>query len=341
MVLRELHRYLFQNRLSCHWLGWMGLIALSILAVGVVEYWETDILTPAIPVDQLSVFKLGGYAHLVLVAATALYVWNLWSGADLAGRWASRLTGVGAIGLVLSLVTRWIETYYLHRPAHVPLNAMYEMMALFSAITVVFYIVMECVYRTRMAGAFVMTIVLAAMSFQVWLIGSGQAIVGTRIPVLRDYQMYAHVLGHFVGYGAFAVSAAMGAAYLMRLRAEGTADCRRMRSQNVALRALPDLSRIEQSMHSANALGFALYGVATVLGALWAYQAWGRYWAWEPKEIWVLLVWLIYGTYFFFRYTQRWSGERLAWWSIIGFLITVVYYLGVRAWWPGLHSTYG
>jgi cytochrome c-type biogenesis protein CcsB len=200
---------------------------------------------------------------------------------------------------------------------------------------------MEAVYRTRAAGAFVMTIVLAAMSFQVWLIGSGQAIVGTRVPVLRDYQMYAHVLGHFVGYGAFAVSAAMGAAYLVRLRAEGLSDEQRMSSQKMALRTLPDLLRIEQSMHSANALGFALYGVATVLGALWAYQAWGRYWAWEPKEIWVLLVWLIYAAYFFFRYTQKWSGERMAWWSIVGFMITVFYYLGARAWWPGLHATYG
>ena len=341
MVLQELRSYLFPIRPSRSVLGWMMLIVLAILAVGIVEYWETDILTPRMSVDQLAIFKLGGYAHLVLVAATALYVWNLWSGAELAGRWASRLTGIGAIALVLSLVTRWIETYYLHRPAHVPLNAMYEMMALFSAVTVVFYIIMEAVYRTRAAGAFVMTIVLAAMSFQVWLIGSGQAIVGTRIPVLRDYQMYAHVLGHFAGYGAFAVSAAMGAAYLVRLHAEGLSDEQRMSSQKMALRALPDLLRIEQSMHSANALGFTLYGVATVLGALWAYQAWGRYWAWEPKEIWVLLVWLIYAAYFFFRYTQKWSGERMAWWSIVGFMITVFYYLGARAWWPGLHATYG
>ncbi len=319
-------------------LCWLGLFLGACAAMGLAEYLETAILTPAIQLDRLYTFKVIGYANLVLVASTVLYVLHLWFGSETVGRWASRLAVAGAAGLVLTLLVRWIETYYLRRPGHVPLNVLYEMMALFSTITIVIYLVMERVYRTRSAGAFVMIIVLGAVLFQIWLLASGQAAAGSRIPLLRSYWIYAHVMANFLGYGAFAVAAAMGAAYLVRGWVGSLPLPHLAMPAGFAADALPDLQRIGDSMHKAILLGFPLFTVATVLGGVAAFDAWGRYWAWDPKETWALMVWLTYASYFYFRYVARWNGRRMAWWAIAGFGVTVFCFLGVRTLWPGLHA---
>lgn len=301
--------------------------------LGLIEYWETDRLTANTPFEQLFVFDLNGYANLLLIGSTVLYVSHLWFTSETVGRWASRLATLGALAAVLALSARWLETYFLHRGGHIPLSHLYEVMALFSAITVVIYLVMERVYQTRSAGAFVMLIVLGSVLFQIWLAAHEDAIPGSRIRVLKSYWMHAHVLGNFIGYGAFAVASAMGAAYLVRYHAEqrGQAMC-------IGVRSLPELPLIEESMHKAIMLGFPVFTLATILGSLWAFQAWGRYWAWDPKETWALIVWVTYASYFFVRYVNLWSGRRMAWWAIIGFGLTVFCFLGVSTLWPGLHA---
>jgi cytochrome c-type biogenesis protein CcsB len=314
------------------WLRWAGVVTVAVALMLVIEYFESAMLFAGIQFEELFVFKLLGYANLLLVASTVLYVSHLWFTSEEVGRWASRLAGFGALAALIALSTRWFETYYLYRPGHIPLSSMYEVVALFSAVTVVIYLVMEHVYRTRSAGAFVMLIVLAAVLYQVWLATNEQAIPGSRVRVLKSYWMHAHVLGNFIGYGAFAVAAAMGIAMLVRVRVDAG------KSTGFAVRSLPVMTRIDSLMHNAIMLGFPAFTLATVLGAVWAYEAWGRYWAWDPKETWALMVWLIYASYFYFRYVNHWSGRRMAWWSIVGFGVTVFCFLGVNAFWPGLHA---
>jgi len=317
-----------------YWLYWAGLVVIATVVMVVIEYFETPTLVPGIQFEDLFVFKLIGYGNLLLVASTVLYVTHLWFTSELVGRWASMLAGLGALASILALATRWIEIAWLHRPGHFALNSLYEMVALFGALTVVIYLVMERVYRTRAAGAFVMMIVLSAVIFQIWLASHESAIPGSHTRILRAYWMYAHVLGSFVGYGAFAIAAAMGLAYLVRTQSLGLGALARA----VGIRSLPAPDRIERQMHRAVMLGFPVFALATALGSVWAYEAWGRYWAWDPKETWALFVCLIYATYFYFHYVNHWSGTRMAWWSIAGFAITVFCFLGVRTLWPGVHE---
>jgi len=313
---------------------WIGLAVVSIVLLAVIEYLETPTLIAGVQFEDLFVFKLIGYGNLLMIASTVLYVAHLWFSSEAVGRWASILAGAGALATILALATRWMETFWLHRPGHFALSSLYEMMALFGALTVVIYLVMERVYRTRAAGAFVMLIVLGAVLFQIWLATNEAAIPGSHTRVLRTYWMHAHVLGSFVGYGAFAVAAAMGAAYLIRSQT----DCGAALARRLGMRSLPSQQQIQGVMHDAIKLGFPVFAVATILGAVWAYEAWGRYWAWDPKETWALAVCLIYASYFYFHYVHRWSGRRMAWWSMAGFAITVFCFLGVRVFWPGLHS---
>lgn len=317
-----------------YWLYWAGLVVIATLVMVVIEYFETPTLVPGIQFEDLFVFKLIGYGNLLLVASTILYVTHLWFTSEIVGRWASLLAGLGALASILALTTRWVEIAFMDRPGHFALNSLYEMVALFGALTVVIYLVMERVYRTRAAGAFVMMIVLSAVMFQIWLASHETAIPGSHTRIFRAYWMYAHVLGSFVGYGAFAIAAAMGLAYLVRTQSLGLGALARA----VGIRSLPAPKRIERQMHRAVMIGFPVFALATGLGSIWAYEAWGRYWAWDPKETWALFVCLIYASYFVFHYVNHWSGTRMAWWSIAGFAITVFCFLGVRIIWPGVHE---
>lgn len=170
-----IHRDTFIGRQAPAVLYWAGLVLAVVMLMGFVEYAETDNLSSSISLDQLHAFKAAVYADLFLAASSLLYVLDFILPSKGIGKWATGVAGVGAVGSVAALAIRWVETYFLHRPGHLPLNALYEAMAFFIAATVVTYLVMEQVYRTRAAGAFVMLIVLCAICYQFWLASTGLA----------------------------------------------------------------------------------------------------------------------------------------------------------------------
>ena len=101
---------------------------------------------------------------------------------------------------------------------------------------------------------------------------------------------------------------------------------------------LPALAVLDDLMYRAIAIGFAFFTVATILGALWAAEAWGSYWSWDPKETWALIVWLNYAAWLHMRLIGGVRGVMLAWWSLAGLLITTFAFLGVNIFLSGLHS---
>ena len=103
-------------------------------------------------------------------------------------------------------------------------------------------------------------------------------------------------------------------------------------------RALPSLDLLDDITYKAIALGFAFFTIATILGAMWAAEAWGGYWSWDPKETWALIVWLNYAAWLHFRFSKGWRGTQMAWWAVIGLFITLFAFLGVNMFLSGLHS---
>jgi cytochrome c-type biogenesis protein CcsB len=108
--------------------------------------------------------------------------------------------------------------------------------------------------------------------------------------------------------------------------------------REVVLSVIPRLDVIDDVMHKAIALGFGFFTIATVLGAAWAAEAWGGYWSWDPKETWALIVWLNYAAWLHMRLMKGWRGVPLAWWSVVGLLVTTFAFLGVNMFLSGLHS---
>jgi cytochrome c-type biogenesis protein CcsB len=101
---------------------------------------------------------------------------------------------------------------------------------------------------------------------------------------------------------------------------------------------LPSYEVLDDVMYKAIAIGFAFFTIATVLGALWAADAWGGYWSWDPKETWALIVWLNYAAWLHMRLMKGLRGAVSAWWALVGLVITTFAFLGVNMFLSGLHS---
>ena len=116
---------------------WIGLSVIGLGLIVLVEYLAMRTSRVGMPFEQLVSYQLVSYANLLLIASTILYVSHLRFTSERVGRWASGFATAGAICLTLGMLVRWVEAYYLHRAGRVSIAGLYEVMSLFSAITVV------------------------------------------------------------------------------------------------------------------------------------------------------------------------------------------------------------
>ena len=273
------------------------------------------------------------WMSFLFVLATAAYFLALFTGSAFAGATGSGLTWT-ATGLGLTgLLTRWRESYLLSPDTgHIPISNLYEVFILFCIVTALIYLYYERAYRTRALGGFVLLIISAAVGFLLWYsLARGAHEIQPLVPALKSYWMKLHVPANFVGYGCFSIAAMLGVAYLFK----GSAA--RPDGHGAAAR-LPARADIDDMMYKAIALGFAFFTIATILGALWAAEAWGGYWSWDPKETWALIVWLNYAAWLHLRMSRGWRGALMAVWAIAGLFVTLFAFLGVNMFLSGLHS---
>jgi len=198
------------------------------------------------------------------------------------------------------------------------------------------------------------------------------------VPALKSWWMKLHVPANFIGYGTFSLAAMVGFAYLVKEHGQtrswlklaplfilGVLLCAEpmvFRTDSISATwmlylgigaviigaillarrpisaALPSLEVLDDIMYRAIAVGFAFFTVATILGALWAADAWGAYWQWDPKETWALIVWLNYAAWLHMRLIKGLRGTMAAYWALVGLLITGFAFLGVNMFLSGLHS---
>lgn len=315
------------------WVYWGTLLLVTLGIAGLAITSESGKLEYGMPFGDLLSYKLTSYANVLLVMGTLVYWAHLKFSTPAVGKWATGLATAGAMGIVVALLTLWYETHHVLAEGHVPITNLYEVTVFFSGLTTTVYLVFESIFKRKATGAFVMPFVMLALGFELWLVSQGQAGPKNLVPALKSYWLHAHVLANFIGYGAFAVAAGGGVMYLVRSYSEKGGN-----KDSAILRVVPELPIADAFMYRSIAVGFVTFTVATILGAAWAYDAWGGYWSWDPKETWSLIVWLTYAVYLHMRFVKGWGGTAMAWWAILGFGVTVFCFLGVNMFLSGLHS---
>lgn len=270
----------------------------------------------------------------LFVMATIAYFGGLFTNHDFTLKTASALTWSALVMGFTGLIVRWYESYLID-PAfgHIPISNLYEVFILFCLITGLLYLYYEGRYKNRSLGGFVLLVISAAVAFLLWYSFERDAAkILPLVPALKSYWMKIHVPANFVGYGAFALAAMVSVAYLFKERGL------RFKPEGFAATRLPPLEMLDDITYKAIALGFAFFTIATILGAMWAAEAWGGYWSWDPKETWALIVWLNYAAWLHLRFSKGWRGIPMAWWAIVGLFVTLFAFLGVNMFLSGLHS---
>ncbi len=251
----------------------------------------------------------------------------LFSKQDFYGNLATKITWIATMMGFVGLLVRWYESYLIGIDVgHIPVSNLYEVFVLFCLITSLLYLHYEEKLEIKKMGAFVLIIITAAVAFILWYtFEKGANEIQPLVPALQSYWMKIHVPANFIGYGAFAMAAMISVAYLLK-------------DKGIIGSYLPELNVLDEMTYKAISIGFIFFTIATILGAVWAAEAWGGYWSWDPKETWALIVWLNYAAWLHLRLIKGLRGTVLAWWSLGGLVITTFAFLGVNLFLSGLHS---
>jgi cytochrome c-type biogenesis protein CcsB len=317
--------------LGWHWKSVRGLMTvLAVLALGGIALYGGS-LEAANSKFFLKYFLSSQSAILwmsTLFFLSTLFYWGgLLARADFGGAVGSTLCWAAVVLGFTGMLMRWYESYLIGTDiGHIPISNLYEVFVLFCMITSLFYLYYEQRYATRQLGPFVLLVISAAVGFLLWYTVSRDAAeIQPLVPALQSWWMKIHVPANFIGYGTFSLSAMVAVAYLLK-------------SKGVLADRLPALDVLDDVMYKAIAVGFAFFTIATILGALWAAEAWGGYWSWDPKETWALIVWLNYAAWLHMRLMKGLRGQVAAWWALVGLLVTTFAFLGVNIFLSGLHS---
>jgi cytochrome c-type biogenesis protein CcsB len=238
-------------------------------------------------------------------------------GSDGAGRFGSLLTSFAALFAFLSVLTRIFAT------KRGPYSNMYEFSLAFIFAILVMYLVFERMYDTRQLGAIVLPIA-AGMAIYVWSLPSSLRESTDLIPALQNnLMMTAHVSSAIFAYATLAVSFAAAVLFLVQDRK--------------SISWLPKKEMLDDIGYRAVTIGFPLLALVLILGSVWAHEAWGSYWSWDPKETASLVTWLIYAIYLHTRSLRGWRGSRSAVVLLIGFAAVCFTYYG-NYFFGGLHA---
>ena len=318
------------------WLGWYWRpVRLLMLSIGVLSLWtiaqyggnlemaQSRFLLKYLFSSQSAIL----WMSMLFFLSTIFHWGGLLARTDFGSAVGSKLCWAAILMGFTGMMVRWYESYLLGADiGHIPVSNLYEVFVLFCLITALFTVFYEEKYATRQVSAFILLVISAAVGFLLWYMSSRDAQeIQPLVPALQSWWMKIHVPANFIGYGTFALAAMVGVAYLVK-------------SKGVFVDRLPSLEVLDDIMYKAIAVGFAFFTIATILGALWAADAWGGYWSWDPKETWALIVWLNYAAWLHMRLMKGLRGQIAAWWAVIGLLVTTFAFLGVNMFLSGLHS---
>ena len=250
-----------------------------------------------------------------------------------AGPWvraALALTTIGLAAHVLGILTRGLAA---HR---VPWGNMYEFVTAITFGAVIVFLALVLRYRAYFLGLFVMVPVVLGLGLCATVLYTA---AGPLMPALHSYWIAIHVTAAIISSGIFIVAGTTTVMYLLAERnavrvAAGSAP-------GGVMQRLPKSEVLDRLSYRTVVFGFPIWTFAVIAGAIWADQAWGRYWGWDPKETWAFITWVVYAGYLHARATAGWRGRKAAIIQLVGLGCLMFNLIGVNLWITGLHSYAG
>ena len=252
-----------------------------------------------------------------------------------AGRWvmtAVALSAAGVTAQTTAVVTRGLA---VHRA---PWGNMYEFVTALTCVAAIFFLFVMIRYRAWSLGVFVMSAVVVTLGLAETLIYTA---AGELVPALQSYWLDIHVTAMTLATGIFFVAAVLGFVYLWVDRYARRVAAGRAAPGNGIIRRLPSIEQIDRLTYRTIVFGFPVWTFGVIAGAIWADQAWGRYWGWDPVETWAFITWVLYAAFLHARATAGWRGRRAHYIQLLGFTSLMFNILVVQVFIAGLHSYAG
>jgi len=252
-----------------------------------------------------------------------------------AGRWVRVALVLNALGLAVHLTGVLTRGLAVHR---VPWGDMYEFVTAVTCVAVVFFLALMIRYRAYYLGLFVMAPVLLALGLAETVIYTP---AGPLVPALHSYWLAIHVTAMTLATGTFVVGAVLAVVYLLTSRYARRVAAGRQSASVGVFRLLPAPEVIDRFAYRTVMFAFPIWTFGIMAGAIWADEAWGRYWGWDPTETWAFITWVVYACFLHARATAGWRGRRAAYIQLVGFGCLLFNLMGVSVFITGLHSYAG
>lgn len=314
---------------------------------------------------------LDNTSFLVLFLTMLVY----WAGAAFPS--IPLLSGLGSTGVAIAnlcmaalLGARWLEAGYF------PISNLYESLFFLAWGVTAVHLIAEYSSRSRLVGVVTTPVAMAITAFAALSLPLEMQTSAPLVPALKSNWLMMHVSVMMLSYAALMVGSLMAIAFLIVTRGQNielkgsSVGTGAYRLQNKlattivepmltettssgttavltpTLTAIATLSpqrlslaeTLDNISYRVIGLGFPLLTIGIIAGAVWANEAWGSYWSWDPKETWALITWLVFAAYLHARITRGWQGRKPAILAASGFVVVWVCYLGVNLLGKGLHS---
>lgn len=236
---------------------------------------------------------------------------------------ATAATAAMAAAFLLQTAAIISRGIHLHR---IPLTNMFEYITLLAWFAGLCYFIFLKVYRLPVLGVFIAPVV-----FMLMVAGSllPKEMEMQLMPALQSYWLQIHVSLAAFGESVFAIAFAANIMYFIKKKTEPGSRLHKL---------LPEEETLDRVSYKAITAGYPLFTIGALFaGAIWAEQAWGSFWSWDPKEVGSLVVWLVYTAYLHARLVKGWSGTRAAVLSILGFICSLLTFFA-NMFLGGLHA---
>jgi cytochrome c-type biogenesis protein CcsB len=265
---------------------------------------------------------------------------------------------VANLAIFTNLGSRWLENGYF------PLSNLYESLLFFTWGITAITVVIERNIAISLIGAVTSPLSLFVIGFATLSLPEGMQKAAPLVPALKSNWLMMHVSIMMLSYSTLITGSLLSILFLVLTLGKnvslqgsslGGTNLQQVETRNMSmavlegtintnkekLRSYDSLSLLEtldNLSYRIIGLGFPLLTTGIIAGAVWANEAWGAYWSWDPKETWALITWFVFAAYLHARITKSWQGKRPAVLASIGFVVVWICYLGVNFLGKGLHS---
>ena len=247
--------------------------------------------------------------------------------------------------ITIQLISRWYIS------GHFPISNLYESLYFLTWGICLTQLLLEKEYPSPIISALAIPSELILIAFACFVLPEDLKLSSNLVPALRSSWLIMHVSVVMLSYAALITGSLLSASILLINQKEplqirsssigiGGFRIHNSNSINNILEPL-DFSHTEKLdtlSYRSILVGFVLLTLGLISGAVWANEAWGTWWSWDPKETWAFISWLFYAAYLHTRISKGWQGRKPALLATSGFFIVLICYLGVNFWGIGLHS---